>query len=111
MDLKEVLNQAMLAITIDQPVPVEVAKKLVAEVCLYRSKANWLKKITEDVLSDVQTSYDKAINLINTTQGAFSQEDEIYLQAYVFCANKRIPTEKLSRDQLIVVPGGKNEAN
>lgn len=109
MDLKETLNQAMLAITTNQPLPVAVAKKLVAEVCLYRSKALYLEQVIIDSMKNITDTTSQVSGLIKKTGGFFRSEDDIYLQAYVYCSGKRLPTMKLSKEHLVLVPGGRRE--
>ena len=107
MSLEKDLIIGMSYISNKKPIPVRVAKTLIAELCKYRAKAQWLQSVVTDLLTESYEASRKAEELMDTVHGTFDEKDDIFLQAYVACTDKQIPGEKLTKESLVVVKGDK----
>lgn len=110
MSIEKTIVLTMSYISNQKPVPVEVAKDLVAELCLYRANAKWIDTVLIEVLTDFYAALEKTEGRIENVQGAFEAEDDIFLEAYVHCRGIKHPeTVADVKDSLVIVKGGKDE--
>jgi len=105
MELEQALVLAMSNITADKPVPVTVSKVLVAKVCSYRARSKWLEDLLASTLTDYYEVSLKTERLLESVQGTFASEDDIFLQAYTTCSDQKAMTDV--KRTLAIIPGGK----
>jgi len=108
LDIEKLVIQAMSYISSNKDLPVGLAKQLMGRMVLFRANNIWLKDVVAGMLSETRDAAFKAEGLIENVQGAFTDEKDIYLQAYMACTNQGIQGEALKKENLTVVKGGKN---
>ena len=82
---------------------MEIAKELVAELCLFRASSVWSSESLTILLTDMYETLLKTEKNIDAISGAFREEDQVYMEAYCACAGKEMPTEA---PKFTVVKGG-----